>query len=105
MQHSFTPPEALCAFIRSLITPNSTAQPEPASSRPEIDHIQSDTVSTPFYPPSSEWLAARDAYINHVMICPHCVTASVKVPRYCAHGNELNQQYNAATEQQNDKKD
>ncbi len=97
MQHSFTPPEALNAFIRSLTTPNATPQPEPASSWPEIDRIQSDTASTSSYPPSPEWLAARDAYINHVMICPDCVTASVKVPRYCAHGKQLSQRYDDIT--------
>ncbi|WHI17400.1 hypothetical protein [Escherichia coli] len=43
--------------------------------------------------PSATWLAARDAYISHVMTCPRCVTSGVKKPRHCAEGERLRQNY------------
>jgi predicted amidophosphoribosyltransferase len=40
------------------------------------------------------WLAARDAYINHVMICRQCVTHIQRLPRLCPDGQRLQDSYN-----------
>ncbi|MCD3753887.1 hypothetical protein KX447_28670, partial [Escherichia coli] len=66
-----------------------------------ISRNESDTTSTDsngqtladMCAPSAAWLAARDAYISHVMTCPHCATSGVKKPRHCAEGERLRQNY------------
>jgi hypothetical protein len=46
---------------------------------------------------SREWLAARNAFYNHIMPCQAC---HAPVGRYCPAGAELRQRYNAITEEQ-----
>ncbi|HCK3134977.1 TPA: hypothetical protein NZJ50_004616 [Salmonella enterica subsp. enterica serovar Ruiru] len=73
MHHLFTSPASLTAFIQSLDAPP----------RPDDTH----------HPVT--WLAARDAYMGHVMTCPHCVTHGPKIPHHCPAGAELRRQYDS----------
>ncbi|MEH5788045.1 hypothetical protein [Citrobacter braakii] len=88
-------PDAMCAFIRSLPAPPAVTHPAHDGTWLEAcDHI--DTTTGPqAYPPPPAWLAARDAYISHVMACPLCVTSGPKVPRHCPEGTALRQQYDS----------
>lgn len=95
MQHPFTLPEALCAFIRSLPTPPTITLPTHSDTWPNPDHPGDTTVAPPVYPPPTAWLAARDAYIGHVMTCPLCVTHGPKVPRLCPEGVILRLRYDS----------
>ncbi|ELP5720434.1 hypothetical protein QTU96_002766 [Enterobacter asburiae] len=88
-------PDAVCAFIRSLPAPPAVTHPAHDGTWPEAgDHV--DTTTGPqAYPPPPAWLAARDAYISHVMACPLCVTSGPKIPRHCPEGAALRQQYDS----------
>ncbi|ELN5458462.1 hypothetical protein RZ418_004495, partial [Salmonella enterica] len=41
------------------------------------------------------WVAARDAYIRHVMTCGHCVTSGLRIPRHCTTGERLRRELDA----------
>lgn len=99
MQRPFTPPDELRQFIRALpIPPAPETAPrtdDSASTWPEPDNPGDSTAGPQAFPPSPAWLAARDAYISHVMACPQCVTSGPKVPRHCPEGATLRQHYDA----------
>ncbi|EAC0556679.1 hypothetical protein D7N47_17605 [Salmonella enterica subsp. enterica] len=95
MHHLFTLPTSLTAFIQSLDAP-----PRPDDTRQPVTWQEPGTENTTStgphpYPPSVTWLAARDAYMGHVMTCPHCVTHGPRIPRHCPAGAELRRQYDA----------
>ncbi len=48
---------------------------------------------------SATWLAARDAYLNHVMVCHTCRAHHPKSPTHCSIGAELREQYDQQTAQ------
>lgn len=98
MQGSFTPPRALSDFMLSLSTPAPAAPPAPPvapQAWPDVSGPDAGQHLPPLFPPSPAWLAARDAYTSHVMICRQCVTHSQKVSRLCPDGQRLQQTYNA----------
>lgn len=95
MTRPLTLPDALCAFIRSLSAPPALTPPTHGDAWPEPDDHGGTTTGPQPYPPPPAWLAARDAYISHVMACPLCVTSGPKVPRHCPEGVRLRQQYDS----------
>lgn len=100
MQRPFTPPDELRQFIRALPAPApvppAIPTPDDATTWPEAARSHAaGTQATP--QPLPAWLAARDAYISHIMACRLCVTNGPKEPRHCATGDALRQQYDAAT--------
>ncbi|ECI8027348.1 hypothetical protein E2G82_24765 [Salmonella enterica subsp. enterica serovar Ramatgan] len=88
MPRPVTLPDSLCAFIHSLDKPPVLTPPARSTTEPEADNT-SDTTTPPAYPPNPAWVAARDAYIRHVMTCGHCVTSGLRTPRHCATGERL----------------
>ena len=97
MQRSFTPPKALSDFMYSLSTPAPAALPAPPlppEAWPELNAPDAGQHLPPLFPSSPAWLAARDAYISHVMTCRDCVTHSQKRPRLCPDGQHLHDSYN-----------
>lgn len=92
MPRPVTLPDSLCAFIRSLDKPPALTLPARSTTEPEADNA-SDTP--PAYPPPPAWVAARDAYIRHVMTCGHCVTSGLRTPRHCATGERLRRELDA----------
>lgn len=94
MPRPVTLPDSLCAFIRSLDKPPVLTLPARSTTEPEADNA-SDTTAPPAYPPSPAWVAARDAYIRHVMTCGHCVTSGLRTPRHCATGERLRRELDA----------
>lgn len=100
MQRPFTPPDELRQFIRTLPAPVPVPPaipiPDDATTWPEAARSHATGAQTT-PPPLPAWLAARDAYVNHIMACRLCVTSGPKVPRHCAAGEELRRQYDAAT--------
>lgn len=98
MQGSFTPPKALSDFMHSLSTPAPAAPPAPPlppEAWPELSTPDAGQHLPPLFPLSPAWLAARDAFIGHVMACRVCVTHSQKRPRLCPEGARLHDSYNA----------
>lgn len=92
MQKLFTLPDALCRFIQALpITPPQQDPPSKPWPTDSISHPESTTKHAHHL--SREWLAARDAYVSHIMTCRRCVTSGVKTPRYCQGGEALWQSY------------
>ncbi|WP_080178690.1 hypothetical protein [Salmonella enterica] len=98
MHKLFSLPDALCEFIRALPAPDLPETPQPET-WPEDNTTSTDnngqTLADMCTPPAA-WRAARDAYISHVMTCPHCVTHGPMTPRHCPAGAELRRQYDAA---------
>ncbi|EEI9430786.1 hypothetical protein RDB90_003386 [Salmonella enterica] len=94
MPRPVTLPDSLCAFIRSLDKPPAVTIPARNATGPETDNA-SDTTSPPAYPPPPAWMAARDAYISHVMACKQCVTSGLRIPRHCATGERLRRELDA----------
>lgn len=94
MQCSFTPPKALNDFVLSLSTLPPAVPITPPPPWPDETAGMTQPART-HYPPSPAWLAARDAYINHVMTCHNCVTGCVPVSRHCAEGAALRARYDA----------
>lgn len=64
------------------------------ATEPEADNA-SDTPAPPAYPPPPAWVAARDAYIRHVMTCGYCVTSGLRIPRHCTTGERLRRELDA----------
>lgn len=94
MPRPVTLPDSLCAFIRSLDKPPVFTLPARCTTEPETDNA-SDTTAPPAYPPPPAWVAARDAYISHVMACKQCVTSGLRIPRHCATGELLRRELDA----------
>ena len=70
--HDWTPPSPTC----------------PAQLSPATANGLSPTATL-----SATWLAARDAYLNHVMVCRTCRAHRHKSPTHCPIGAELREQY------------
>ncbi|HDP0195901.1 TPA: hypothetical protein P5S63_005012 [Salmonella enterica subsp. enterica serovar Concord] len=94
MHKLFSLPDALCEFIRALPAPDLPEAHQPET-WPEDNTTSNGQTLADMCAPSATWLAARDAYISHVMTCPHCVTHGPKIPRHCPAGAELRRQYDA----------
>lgn len=94
MPRPVTLPDSLCAFIRSLDKPPVVTAPARNATEPETDNA-SDTTAPPAYPAPPAWIAARDAYISHVMACKQCVTSGLRIPRHCATGERLRRELDA----------
>ncbi|EHG4042825.1 hypothetical protein J4486_001165 [Salmonella enterica] len=94
MPRPVTLPDSLCAFIRSLDKPPVVTIPARNATGPETDNA-SDTTPPPAHPPPPAWMAARDAYISHVMACKQCVTSGLLIPRHCATGERLRRELDA----------
>ncbi|WP_080190486.1 hypothetical protein [Salmonella enterica] len=95
MQRSFTLPDTFCAFIRSLEAPAPETPPAPTDIWPEPAAPAGWQPLPPLYPQPAAWLAARDAFIGHIMACRVCVTHCAKTPRYCPEGERLHKIYDA----------
>ncbi|OAR87168.1 hypothetical protein AYO02_22000 [Escherichia coli] len=92
MHKLFSLPDALCEFIRALPAPDLPEAHQPET-WPEDNTTSNGQTLADMCAPSAAWLAARDAYISHIMACPHCVTSGVKKPPHCAEGERLRQNY------------
>ncbi|MBL5922029.1 hypothetical protein I7V28_13090 [Lelliottia amnigena] len=95
MTRPITLPGSLCEFIRSRPTLAAVTPPAHGNTWPESDDRGDATAAPPSFPPPRAWLAARDAYISHVMTCPLCVTSGPKVPRHCPEGVRLRERYDS----------
>jgi hypothetical protein len=69
-------------------------QAVPAQLSPSLANDLSPTAAVP-----DAWLAARNAYLNHVMACRACRAHLPKSPTHCPTGAELREQYDRQTTQ------
>ena len=57
-----------------------------------LAHFTDDTCGLSAATASPDWLLARDAYLNHIMICRQC---HAPTERHCADGGALRANYRA----------
>ena len=69
MHKLFILPDALCEFIRALPVPDLPEVHQPET-WPEDNTTSNGQTLADMCAPSAAWLAARDAYISHVIALP-----------------------------------